>query len=313
MRGSKPLSKRPAKRKRPWVRFVKRAVWMTVALMLLGFIGFTVYVWSVFNSLASRVDLLTEKQAMLRKEPTEILSADGVVLARLADERRDPVAYADIPKVVIDATVAAEDKRFWDHSGVDLTAIVRAVWVNISSGSVRQGGSTITQQVAKRLLTSGDRTLRRKIEDACLALQIERAYTKEQVIDLYLNQVYYGSQAYGIKAASEVYFGKDLDELTIAEAALLARLPRRPSDENPYVDPSRAKENRNVVLTIMEDEGMISSDEFDRAVREPVNLIAPKPNSALGIKRAHYYTTWILSELREIMPDEDYRHGGYKI
>jgi len=295
------------------VRLVKRAIWMSVAVMLLGFIGFTVYVWSVFNSLSSRVDLLTEKQEMLRREPTEILSADGFVLARLADERRDPVVYADIPKVVIDATVAAEDKRFWDHSGVDLTAIVRAVWVNITSGSVRQGGSTITQQVAKRLLTSGDRTFRRKIEDACLALQIERAYTKEQIIELYLNQVYYGSQAYGIKAASEVYFGKDLDELTVAEAALLARLPRRPSDENPYVDPVRAKENRNIVLAIMEDEGMISAAEFDRSVKEPVDLIAPKPNSALGIKRAQYFTTWILGELREIMPDEDYRHGGYKI
>lgn len=299
--------------KRPWVRFFKRAAWLTVAVFLLGFIGFTVYVWTVFNSLSSRVDLLTEKQEMLRREPTEILSADGFVLARLADERRDPVAYADIPKTVIDATVAAEDKRFWDHSGVDLTAIVRAVWVNMLSGSVRQGGSTITQQVAKRLLTSGERTFRRKIEDACLALQIERAYTKEQIIEIYLNQVYYGSQAYGIKAASEVYFGKDLDELTVAEAALLARLPRRPSDENPYVDLAKAKENRNVVLAIMQDEGMISASEFDRAVKEPVKLIAPKPNRSLGIRRAPYFTTWVLSQLREIMPDEDYRHGGYKI
>ena len=281
--------------------------------MLLGFIGFTIYVWTVFNSLASRVDLLTEKQAQLRKEPTEILSADGFVLARLADERREPVAYADIPKLVIDTTIAAEDKRFWDHSGVDVTAIVRAVWVNLASGSVRQGGSTITQQVAKRLLTSGERTFRRKIEDACLALQIERAYTKEQIIELYLNQVYYGSQAYGIKAASEVYFGKDLDELTLSEAALLARLPRRPSDENPYVDLAAAKNNRNTVLAIMLDEGEISSAEFDKAVKAPVKLVGTKPNQALGIKRAHYFTTWILSELREIMPDEDFRHGGYKV
>ena len=312
MRGSKPPA-RPAARKRPWVRLVKRALWSATALLLLGFIGFTIYAWTVFNASASRVDLLTEKQDQLRKHPTEILSADGFVLARLADERRDPVSYADIPKLLIDTTVAAEDKRFWDHSGVDLTAVVRAVWVNLSSGSVRQGGSTITQQVAKRLLTSGERTFRRKIEDACLALQIERSYTKEQIIELYMNQVYYGSQAYGIKAAAEVYFGKDLDELSLAEAALLSRLPRRPSDENPYVDPAAAKENRNVVLSIMLDEGMISQGEFDKAVREPVKLVGVKPNTALGIKRAHYYTTWILSELRDIMPDEDFRHGGYKI
>jgi penicillin-binding protein 1A len=288
-------------------------MWSASAILLIGFIAFTIYTWTVFNSLASRVDLLTEKQAQLRKEPTEILSADGFVLARLADERREPVAYADIPKLVIDSTVAAEDKRFWDHSGVDVTAIVRAIWVNLSSGSVRQGGSTITQQVAKRLLTSGDRTFRRKIEDACLALQIERAYTKEQIIELYLNQVYYGSQAYGIKAASEVYFGKDLDELSLSEAALLARLPRRPSDENPYVDIAAAKNNRNTVLAIMLDEGLISRPEFDQAVKEPVKLVGTKPNQALGIKRAHYFTTWVLSELRTLLPDEDYRHGGYKI
>jgi penicillin-binding protein 1A len=286
---------------------------MSTALLLLAFIGATVYTWSVFNSLGSRVEDLTEKTAQLRKEPTEIYSADGFVLARLADERREPVAYADIPKLVVDATVAAEDKRFWDHSGVDVTAIVRAIWVNLSSGSVRQGGSTITQQVAKRLLTSGDRTFRRKVEDACLALQIERAYTKEQIIELYLNEVYYGSQAYGIKAAAEVYFGKDLDELSTSEAALLARLPRRPSDENPYVDMQAAKDNRNVVLQIMEEEGLISQSEFNKSVKQAVKLVGVTPNQTLGIKRANYYTNWILSELREIMPDEDFRHGGYKI
>ena len=312
MRGSKPPA-RPAARKRPWVRLVKRAIWTSTALLLLAFIGATVYTWSVFNSLGSRVEDLTEKTAQLRKEPTEIYSADGFVLARLADERREPVAYADIPKLVVDATVAAEDKRFWDHSGVDVTAIVRAIWVNVSSGSVRQGGSTITQQVAKRLLTSGDRTFRRKVEDACLALQIERAYTKEQIVELYLNEVYYGSQAYGIKAASEVYFGKGLEELSVSEAALLARLPRRPSDENPYVDMQAAKNNRNVVLSIMEDEGLISQSEFDKAVKEPVKLVGVTPNQTLGIKRANYYTNWILTELRDIMPDEDFRHGGYKI
>lgn len=313
MKGPKPANRRPASRRRPWVRWVKRILWSGLALFLLCFIGGTIYTWTVFNSLADRVDELSVKEAELRVHPTEILSADGFVLARLAQERREPVVYAEIPRLVIDATVAAEDKRFWDHSGVDVTAIARAVWVNVTSGSLRQGGSTITQQIAKRLLTSGERTFRRKIEDACLALQIERAYTKEQIIELYLNQVYYGSQAYGIKAASEVYFGKDLNELSIAEAALLARLPRRPSDENPYVDVDSARANRNTVLTIMLDEGMVTQSEFDRAVKEPIKLVGTKPDQSLGIKRAHYYTTWILSELRELMPDEDYARGGYKI
>jgi penicillin-binding protein 1A len=299
--------------KRKWVKWLKRFFWGATATLLAGFIGLGAYVWLVFNSLESRVALLPKKQAQLSLPPTEILSADGVVLCRLANERREPVSYPNIPKRVVDATIAAEDKRFWEHSGVDLSAIIRAVWINLRSGSVRQGGSTITQQVAKRLLTSGDRTFRRKVEDACLALQIERQYTKEQIIELYMNEVYYGSQAYGIKAAAAVYFGKPLDKLTLGQAALLARLPRRPSDDNPYVDPEAAKRNRNVVLGIMLEEGMISKAEHDAAEAEPVKLAAPQPVRQIGIRLAPYFVTWVLDQLRHTFPDEEYARGGYRI
>ncbi|MGI8923831.1 MAG: transglycosylase domain-containing protein [Fimbriimonadales bacterium] len=295
------------------MRRFKRALWASVALLLGMFIAFGAYVWVIFNSLDAKVALLPKKQADLRRSPTEILSADGIVLCRLATEMREHVSYQDIPKRIINATIAAEDIRFNQHSGVDLTAIVRAIWTNLRSGSVRQGGSTITQQVAKRLLTTGDRTFRRKIEDACLALQIERKYSKEQIMEIYLNQVYYGAQAYGIKAAADVYFGRPLDELSLSQTALLARLPRRPSDENPFVDMEAAKANRDVVLQIMLEENMIEPDDQDRAMKERVRLVSAKPIRGVGIKHSPYFVTWVLEALRDRFPNEDYARGGYKV
>lgn len=299
--------------RKKWVRWLKRAFWASLGVLLLGVISLTLVLWSVFNGCSDRIAQLPLIQASLQRPPTEILSADGVVLCRLAAEHREPVSYPDIPKLVIDATVAAEDRRFFEHMGVDFTAMLRALWVNIRSGSIRQGGSTITQQVAKRLLTSGDRSWRRKLEDACLAVQIERELTKEQIITLYLNQVYYGSQAYGIKAAADVYFAKDLDELSIAEVATLARLPRRPSDENPFVDLDAAKRNRDIVLAIMLEEGMIQQNDYEKALREPLKLAAQKPVQQTGIRFAPYFTTWILEQLRSELPDEDWARGGYRI
>ncbi len=287
-------------------------IWGLSLFFLLAFIGFTVYVVRVYKELEPRVAALPQLEADLNRDPTVIYSADGKILYQMEAERRTAVAYTQIPQQIINTTIAAEDRRFWTHSGVDLTAIARAIWVNIRAGSTRQGGSTITQQVAKRLLTSGERTFRRKIEDACLAVLIERNYSKEQIITLYLNQVFYGSGAYGISAAAQTYFGKSLDQLTLAEAALLARIPRRPSDENPFVDPDSAKKNRNIVLGIMLEEGMITKNQFDSSTKASINL-APKPAEQHGIYRAPYFVTYVLDEMRKEFPNEDFARGGYKI
>jgi penicillin-binding protein 1A len=227
------------------------------------------YIYSVYKSLEPRVAKLQQLGTDINRDPTIVFSAEGIELARLAQERRDPITWPELPQRVIDATIAAEDRRFMKHVGVDPVAIVRALWINFTSGATRQGGSTITQQLAKRLLTSGERTVKRKIEDACLAVIIEREFTKQQILTMYVNHVFYGSGAYGVKAAADVYFGKDIHELSIAEVALLARLPRRPSSENPYVDIDAARENRNVVLDIMKDEGLISAQQHDSAIKEP--------------------------------------------
>lgn len=300
------------KPKRRWIRWVKRALWTLAAVILLSFVSGSVYVYALMRSLEGRVSQLSQIEAELRRNPTVILSDDGTVLYMMTAEYREPVSWNNLPKVVIDATVAAEDKRYWEHRGIDFLAILRAMIVNLRSGSVRQGGSTITQQVAKRLLTTGERTLRRKLEDACLALLIERQYTKEQILTLYLNQVFYGSGAYGIKAAADIYFGKDVSKLTLAEAALLARIPRRPSEENPFVNPKAAKMNRDLVLKIMLEEGKITQEEYEKAIASPIRL-SPRPATQMGILRAPYFVTYVLEEMRKEFPNEDFARGGYVI
>lgn len=310
------MSDRKAGGRKPrphWVRVLKRTMAVVAVLFLMGFVGGAIYTWVVFQSLKDKVTQLSRIERLLMREPTQIISADGVVLYRMTTEHREWVEYPEIPKVVIDATIAAEDERFWTHPGVDGTAVIRALWVNLTSGRVRQGGSTITQQVAKRLLTGGERTLRRKVEDACLALQIERQLTKEQILTIYLNEVFYGSGAYGIKAAAKVYFGKELKDLTPSEAALLARLPRRPSSENPFVNPKVAIENRNIVLAIMRDKEWLNEQAYAKAKAEPLKLNEHQQQTHLGIMRAPYFVTYVLEEMRREFPSEDFARGGYKI
>ena len=311
-----PFWRREGNKKRKptptWWKWTKRVFWSFSLLLLAGFIGFSIYVVRVYKELEPRVAALPQLEADLNREPTVIYSADGKILYQMEAERRTAVSYTQIPQQIINTTIAAEDRRFWTHSGVDLTAIARAIWVNLRAGSARQGGSTITQQVAKRLLTSGERTFRRKIEDACLAVLIERNYSKEQIITLYLNQVFYGSGAYGIYSAAQTYFGKTLDKLTLAESAMLARIPRRPSDENPFVDPDAAKKNRNIVLDIMLEENMITKSQRDSSSAASINL-APKPGEQQGIYRAPYFVTYVLDEMRKEFPNEDFARGGYKI
>lgn len=307
-RGSRdPKPRQPSPR---WKRLLKRTLCWTFVIIVAALLGACAYVEVMKNELRPRLAKL--QQVTVHRDPTIIYSSNGVEIARMAQERRDPVTWTELPRLVIDATVAAEDRRFWDHRGVDYPAIVRAFWANVRAGATVQGGSTITQQLAKRLLTSGERTIQRKVEDACLAMLIEEEYTKQQILTMYLNQVFYGSGAYGIKAAAETYFGKDLRNLTIAEAALLARLPRRPSSENPYVNEKAAIENRNYVLGVMRDMGTISEKEYQEAVKEPVKL-QPKPIQTTGISRAPYFSTWILQQLRDEFPNEDFARGGYKV
>jgi len=203
---------------------------------------------------------------------TRIYSADRHLLAELFAEYRDPVQFDDIPPNLISALVATEDRQFYHHSGVDLKGIVRAVVKDVLAGEFVEGASTITQQLAKTLFLTPRKSLMRKLREAVLAIQIERRYTKKEILTLYLNQVYFGSGAYGIAAAADTFFGKPVGALSLAESALIAGMPKAPSVYSPLVNPERAVRRRGIVLQQMVNTGVISTDDYDRARDEPLEL-----------------------------------------
>lgn len=302
-------------RSRKWTR--KRA-FKSAFLILWGVIAAVIaagslYFWTKLEQANAMVPQLPSIIQKTITGPSEILASDGSVLFRVAAEFREPVAYGDIPQHVIDATLAAEDKRFFSHDGVDSIAMMRVLWVTAASGRSTQGGSTITMQLAKRVFSGSEKTLERKVQDISLALMMERSMSKEQILGLYLNQVFYGNGAYGISAAADVYFGKSLKDLTIGEAALLSRLVRRPSQENPFRNPEIAKTNRDVVLGIMLEEKFITKAEYDKAIKEPIKLAKSAKIEVNRDKKFPFFVDYVLAELDKKYPDIDLARGGYRV
>src|SRR5471030_2506823 len=206
---------------------------------------------------------------------TRVHAADGSLLGEYARERRLYIPIQAVPKLVINGFLAAEDKNFYEHGGLDFTGIARAV-VNLAQnyGSSRrpQGASTITQQVAKNFLLTNEASYDRKIKEALLALKIERTYSKEKILELYLNEIYLGFGAYGVAAASLLYFDKSVHELTPAEAAYLAALPKGPNNYHPFRQRERAIERRNYVLDRMVEAGFVKPADEEKAKRSPLNV-----------------------------------------
>lgn len=209
---------------------------------------------------------------------TRIYSADDILLAELFLERRHPVPLSQIPDFLKQALLATEDRSFYRHGGVDPKGIARAIVRDILAGEFVEGASTLTQQLAKTLFLSPQKTLNRKIREAVLAVQIERRYTKDEILELYLNQVYFGSGAYGVEAAAQSFFGKPVQELSLAESALIAGMPKAPSRYSPLVNPDLAVRRRNVVLRQMWETGVISEAEYRIARDSPLALaMHPRP------------------------------------
>ncbi|MDH3308828.1 MAG: penicillin-binding protein, partial [Acidimicrobiia bacterium] len=205
---------------------------------------------------------------------SKVYASDGTLLAELHDGRvSEPVRYEEIPQTVVDAVLAAEDSDFFEHDGIDWSAIMSAAIDNLGSDTQR-GGSTITQQVVKKTFVGDELTLKRKIREAVTAIELERRYSKEQILEFYMNSVYFGSSAYGINAAAHEFFRKDLNQLSIAEAATLAVLPRNPTTYNPRRNAELTIERRNDVIAEMVDSGFITAEEGDAAVEQPM-FIAP--------------------------------------
>jgi len=203
---------------------------------------------AMFVSLSS---VLPKIQDIEAPEATIIYSSDGVILGRIFREDRTNVPLKDIPQHLRDATIATEDARFYHHSGVDIRGIARALWENLRGREFKQGGSTITQQLARNVYLTQRKTVERKLQEAVLAILMERHFTKDKILELYLNRVYYGSGAFGVQAASKVYFGKDVRDLDLSECAMLAGMPQRPSSYSPHEDIQAAIDRRNMVLKLM--------------------------------------------------------------
>lgn len=202
--------------------------------------------------------------------PLRLYTAEGLLMAEFGEQRRIPVEFNDIPEQIIHAFIAAEDDRFFQHPGVDYQGLLRAAINLASTGEKAQGGSTITMQLARNFFLSREKTYLRKINEILLSLQIERILSKEEILTLYLNKIFLGQRAYGIAAAAEVYYGKSLKDLTLAEAAMIAGLPKAPSTTNPITSPQRAKIRRDYVLRRMLDVGYIDQAQFNDAMQQPV-------------------------------------------
>ncbi len=208
---------------------------------------------------------------------TKVLDGNGDLFADLGQERRTKIGYEDLPDILVDAVLATEDVRFFTHPGVDLKRSVAAIFANITDGFGAEGGSTITQQVIKSSLLSPEKKMKRKVQEQWLALQLDRAYEKEEILEMYLNKIYYGNGAFGVATAAETYFSiTDLDDLTLPQAALLAGLPQRPSAYDPTVNPDLAQERMNTVLKLMVRHEKITQTEADEAaavkVEDMLNL-----------------------------------------
>ena len=227
---------------------------------------------------------------------TKIFSEEGEIIGEFSYEKREVASLDRIPNYLLQAFVSGEDARFFQHKGLDYVAILRALFRNIFSGEIVQGGSTITQQVVKSLLLSPEKSFARKIREAILAYQIERNLTKEEILYLYLNQIYLGHGAYGVAAAAESYFGKTIEELDLAESALLAGLPQAPSKNSPYQHPEQAKKRQIYILNRMAEEGFISSSEAVKAIKTPYVIRGKEKPS---IEKAPHFVEYVRRYVEE--------------
>ncbi len=241
---------------------------------------------------------------------TTIYADDSTPIAEYYLERRIVVPLEQIPQTLINAFVAAEDSRFFEHEGIDFFGILRALWKNIRAGGIVQGGSTITQQVTKSLLLTPERSLTRKLREAILAYRIEKYLSKEEILFLYLNQIYLGYGAYGVEAAAQNYFGKSLQQLNLAECALLAGLPQAPSRYSPHSHPQRAKERQVYVLNQMVADGYISADQAAEALAYTLDIKDKKDWNIGGVP---YYAEHIRRYLEEKYGQEVLYRQGLKI
>ena len=272
----------------------------TVLVAVLLLVGYAAAI--VYPTLPS-LEALTEYNP---KIPLRIYSTESVLIGEFGEERRAVVKIADVPQTLKEAILAAEDERFYEHGGVDYIGVLRAVLHNFTAGSARQGASTITMQVARNYFLTKEKTLTRKFNEALLAFKIERSLTKDQILEIYINQIYLGQRAYGFASAAQVYFGRNLRDLNLGEIAMLAGLPKAPSRYNPVVNLQRAKDRQVYVLRRMRDLDFIKPAQFEEASHKPVVVVRDQPAFST---HADYFSEMVRQSMYERYQDEAYTRG----
>ena len=240
------------------------------------------------------------------KIPLRVYTADGHLIGEFGEERRAVVGIHDVPEIMKQAILSAEDERFYQHGGVDTLGVLRAAYSNLVSGGKRQGASTITQQVAKNFFLSSEKTYSRKLYEALLSFKIEHNLSKDQILELYINQIYLGQRAYGFGAAAQIYFGKQLGDLTVAEAAMLAGLPKAPSAYNPVVNPKRARLRQQYVLRRMFELGFIDGKQQEAALKQA--LVVKRDTNDFSV-HAEFVAEMARQIAADQFPDDVYTRG----
>lgn len=285
-----------------------RRLWLGVVLTgILGTLGFG---WYFFHQVTKDLPDVTRLKDFRPNTVTQVFARDGRLIGEFFAEKRLEVPYSRFPAHLIAAFLAAEDARFFEHPGVDFFGIVRAFIENLKAGEIVQGGSTITQQIVKSILLTPEKSLARKIREAVLAYRIENYLTKEQILHLYLNHIYLGNGAYGVEAAALEYFGKHVENLTLAEAALLAGLPKAPSRYAPTTNPVRAKERQAYVLHRMVENGFITAEQAKAALNQPLKFKAARPERFYELG---YYTDYVRQLLEERYGRDPIYRAGFRV
>jgi penicillin-binding protein 1A len=279
--------------------------WLAFSLCLFAVIGM-IGSYFVYKKILEELPDVNQLKEVHYQIPLQIFSNDGALIAEFGEKKRTPVTIDKVPKNLIHAFISAEDDSFETHPGVDYKGIIRAAIQLALTGKKSQGGSTITMQVTRNFLLTSEKTFTRKIKEIILALQIEQTFSKDKILELYLNKIYLGHRSYGVVAAAHTYFGKSLDELTIAESAIIAGLPKAPSLFNPFTNEARALERRNYVLRRMHELNHINAEEFEAALKQPNTARPQKSNITLS---APFVAEMVRKKIVEQYGEEAYNSG----
>ncbi|MFT3801335.1 MAG: penicillin-binding protein 1A [Burkholderiaceae bacterium] len=296
-------SKRPSrksKKDRHWLKLTLTLLAIPAALALTGALAVALAVL-LANDRLPPLDALAEYRP---KIPLRVFTADGVLIGEFGEERRSVVRIEDVPAVMKNAILAAEDAGFFEHSGVDMKGIARAALSNFSAGGIQQGASTITMQLARNFFLSSERTYIRKIYEILVAFKIEQNFSKDQILEIYINQIFLGKRAWGFASASQVYFGKPLSQVTPAEAAMLAGLPKAPSRFNPIENPKRATERQRYILRRMREFNFLSDAQYQQALEQKLTF-GDTTNTEFGLKAPY------VAELARQLAFDAYRDETY--